>query len=208
MADRSSSDDVELIRYFTAARRIPLTFGRLSDGMRIPGGPYSGMQVAAGAIALVTSPVLVAIVLGDVPAVLKFALAIAGAWGAAYGAGYLPSTFRNPLMVASDAIRILTQSGAGSYNGRRWAAPRRRATKPRQRRDAKAVIERTQLPAIPAQEEQREVVSVADTQVVIPPEDERSRPFLQPQEDENGVPVLTGLERLRSLANEQKGSSR
>lgn len=208
MADRSSSDDVELIRYFTAARRIPLTFGRLSDGMRIPGGPYSGMQVAAGAIALVLGPVLITIVLGDVPAVLKFVLTVAGAWGSAYGAGYLPSTFRNPLMVASDAIRILTQSGAGSYNGRRWVASRRRVTVPRQRNDAKAVIERTQLPEIPSPDAQRQVVSVTQSQVVIPAEDEQPRPFLQAQEDENGVPVLTGLERLRSLANEQKGSSR
>ncbi|SJM55783.1 hypothetical protein CZ674_04700 [Agrococcus casei LMG 22410] len=43
-------------------------------------------------------------------------------------------------------------------------------------------------------------------QVVIPPEGERPRPLLQAQEDEQGVPVLTGLERLRSLANEKKGS--
>ncbi|WP_086991394.1 hypothetical protein [Agrococcus casei] len=205
MSDRASADDVELIRYYTAARRIPLTFGRLSDGMKIPGGPYSGMQVAAGAIALVVTPVLIAVTLGDVPAVLKLVLTILGGWGAAYVTGYLPSTFRNPLMVASDALRAVTQSGAGSYKGRRWVAPRRQQVPATWQGSAASVIERRQVEQPPV-EVQRPVATGVDVQVVIPPEGERPRPLLQAQEDEQGVPVLTGLERLRSLANEKKGS--
>jgi len=197
MDDRAPADDVELIRYYTAARRVPLTFGRLSDGMRIPGGPYSGMQMAAGAVGLVLGPILVAALMGEMPAVVRLALSILAAWGAAYGAGYLPSTFRNPLMVFSDAVRVLAQSGAGSYKGRRLVAPRKvRSATPRVS-GVVPIIERTQP-----------VVSAAPAQVVIPDVDERPRPFLQAQEDEHGIPVVTGLDRLRSLASEKKGSSR
>lgn len=184
MTDRAAEHDVEVIRYYTAARRIPIAFGRFRDGMKIPGGPYSGTQLAAAVTVFVIGQILLPLL--NVNIVLALFVNLIAAWGAALLMGSLPTSFRNPVMVASDALYAMSLTGAGSYRGRRILVPK--ASRGPQRNTGTAT--------------EVEIIRTEPARVEIAAEQHR---FVAPaMESVDGTPIVTGLDRLRSLANERK----
>ena len=54
MASEASSDDrVEVVKWYTRARRFPQLIGKTADGTTIWGGPYTYTQAGVGAAVLI-----------------------------------------------------------------------------------------------------------------------------------------------------------
>lgn len=49
----AADEPVEVVKWYTRARRFPQLIGKLPDGRRIWGGPYTYTQVIAGAVLIV-----------------------------------------------------------------------------------------------------------------------------------------------------------
>lgn len=95
------------LKWYTRARKFPQLIGRTPDGTRIPGGPYTYTQVAAG--------VVTAIVLAQTAwlwahggLMLNATIFIGTVVGAVIASGKLPPGMRNPLVLASGALNLLS----------------------------------------------------------------------------------------------------
>lgn len=95
------------LKWYTRARKFPQLIGRTPDGTRIPGGPYTYTQVAAG--------VVTAIVLAQTTwlwahggLMLNATIFIGSVVGAVIASGKLPPGMRNPLVLASGALNLLS----------------------------------------------------------------------------------------------------
>lgn len=95
------------LKWYTRARKFPQLIGRTPDGTRIPGGPYTYTQVAAG--------VVTAVLLAQTTRLwahgslmLNATIFIGATVGAVIAAGKLPPGMRNPLVLASGAINLMT----------------------------------------------------------------------------------------------------
>lgn len=112
----STADTTEVGRFYTRARRVKKMLGKLHDGSKIPGGPYTLTQGAAGVLAgflalntnglWTTRMSIVDIVLG-----------VLGMWSVAWAVGRLPSTNRNPALVLVDASGAVFRPAMGNYRG-------------------------------------------------------------------------------------------
>lgn len=114
----------ERIQHFTAARRIPTYIGRFHDGFRIPGGPYTLTQFGLFAVVGVVGSMATSTFRGGID-VFSAVLIFACSWGAAWAAGFLPRTVRNPLTVLASALRAMLAPPTGKVAGS--AAVARRA---------------------------------------------------------------------------------
>lgn len=92
------------MKWYTRARKFPQLIGRTPDGTRIPGGPYTYLQVAAG---VGMAAVLAATTgLWARGALLFNATVFLGLTvGAVYLAGQLPPGMRNPLLGVAGFFR-------------------------------------------------------------------------------------------------------
>lgn len=95
------------LKWYTRARKFPQLIGRTPDGTRIPGGPYTYTQVAAG--------VVTAVLLAQTTwlwahgsLMLNATIFIGATVGAVIAAGKLPPGMRNPLVLASGAINLMS----------------------------------------------------------------------------------------------------
>lgn len=120
MAD---SDHSDVGRFYTRSRRFPKLIGRLHDGTRIPGGPYTVTQAILGAVAFGVAN-LTRSVWGTGSILLDLPVAVGAAWGIAWVAGRIPATRRSLLSVIAGAVRAYTRPGDGSYRGRTYVARR------------------------------------------------------------------------------------
>ncbi|MDO5053009.1 MAG: hypothetical protein Q4E05_08995 [Pseudoclavibacter sp.] len=116
MSGRADAPE-ETARFYTRSRRFPLMVGRLPEGTRIWGGPYTfgqlGLGVAAFGLAAASRE------LWSTGGVLTDLLAVIGVgWGAAFLGRSLPSGGMHPVVAAGAAVRALTAPRAGSYRGR------------------------------------------------------------------------------------------
>lgn len=108
----------EVARFFTAARRFSKLLGKLPDGTRIPGGPYTIVQgvvvIVAAAGALMTRGHLWTFgsFLIDVP------MALAVAAGLGILAGRIPTRNRNLATIALSAIHAMSSPAVGRRNGK------------------------------------------------------------------------------------------
>ncbi|NWL10354.1 hypothetical protein DM794_06320 [Paenarthrobacter ureafaciens] len=106
----------EVGRFYTRARKVKKMLGRLHDGSKIWGGPYTltqgGVGVVSGFVILntnwlwTTGMAIVDIILGGLVV-----------WGLAWFTGRLPSTNRNPALVMVDASGAVFRPATGSYRG-------------------------------------------------------------------------------------------
>jgi hypothetical protein len=119
-----NQDAPEIARFYTRSRRFPKVLGRLHDGTKIPGGPYTLTQalvgVVVGAIALTTRAQWgTGTILVDVP------LALGITWAAAWGAGRIPATRRNLLGVVIGGLSAMMRPFEGKYREKtlRWRPP-------------------------------------------------------------------------------------
>jgi hypothetical protein len=109
-------EEQEVARFYTRAHRFPKMVGRMHDGTRIPGGPYTLAQAGVGGIILLIALITRAKwgtgnILFDLPMIVGFA------WGGAWLAGRIPSTRRNLLHVITGAIGAMRRPVAGKYRG-------------------------------------------------------------------------------------------
>jgi hypothetical protein len=109
-----SDEQVEIARFYTRSRRFPKVIGRLHDGSRIPGGPYTVTQAVVGGAVLV-----VALVSrgqwGTGSFLFDFPLAVGVAWGGAWGAGRIPATRRNLVTVVLGGLGAMLRPVDGKY---------------------------------------------------------------------------------------------
>ena len=104
----------EVARFYTRSRKFPRLIGRLHDGTKIPGGPYTVTQGIVAAVLLALGLVTrglwgMGTILVDIPIVLLVA------WGGAWGAGRLPTTRRNVASLVLGAFGAVLSPAAGKY---------------------------------------------------------------------------------------------
>jgi hypothetical protein len=112
----SAADITEVGRFYTRARKVKKMLGKLHDGSKIPGGPYTLTQGAAGVLtgflALNTNGLWTTRM-----SIVDIILGVLGMWGVAWAVGRLPSTNRNPALVLVDASGAVFRPAMGSYRG-------------------------------------------------------------------------------------------
>ncbi|KYJ98576.1 hypothetical protein AB1285_22505 [Microbacterium sp. NRRL B-14842] len=114
MADRD--EEREVARFYTRSRRFPKFIGRLHDGTKIPGGPYTLTQGVVLAIVLVVA-LMTQSVWGTGSPIVDIPVAAFVSWGAAWGAGRIPATRRNLLSIITSGMSAMTRPAAGRYRG-------------------------------------------------------------------------------------------
>ena len=96
------------LKWYTRARKFPQLIGRTPDGTRIPGGPYTYTQVAAGVVtALVLSQTTWLWAHGSL--IFNATIFIGLTVGAVIASGKLPPGMRNPVVLASGALNLLNR---------------------------------------------------------------------------------------------------
>lgn len=114
---KNLDDDVYVGKFFTRAMKIPMMVGRLIDGTRLWGGPYTVPQLIAGFIALLVLWQAFAWFFSTGFILTDAILVIFGAWGVAYMTGRLPESRRNLFNVMTSAASATTASKTGLYRG-------------------------------------------------------------------------------------------
>lgn len=114
---KNHDDDLVVGKFFTRAMKIPLMVGRLIDGTRLWGGPYTLPQIVAGFIALLVLWQAFAWFFSTGFILTDAAMVILGAWGVAFLVGRLPESRRNMLNVITSAASATTTSKTGLYRG-------------------------------------------------------------------------------------------
>ena len=104
----------EVARFYTRSRKFPRLIGRLHDGTKIPGGPYTVTQGIVAAVLLALGLVTRGLwgtgtILVDIPIVLLVA------WGGGWGAGRLPAPRRNVASIVLGAFGAVFSPAAGKY---------------------------------------------------------------------------------------------
>lgn len=109
-------EEKEVARFFTRSRRFRKFLGRLPDGTKLPGGPYTITQGLVLAVVLIIACITQGLWGTGTPFV-DFPLAGAFAWAAAWGAGRIPMTRRNLFSVITGGLTAMLRTSAGSYRG-------------------------------------------------------------------------------------------
>lgn len=116
----SDTTAAESVKWYTHVRRVPTLLGAFSDGSRLWGGPYTILQLVAGAGFLVVAQKSHGILWsGTGTPVVDLVFAALLAWGVALAVGKLDLKGRNPIRVAYGLGRVVSRPGAGSLGGAR-----------------------------------------------------------------------------------------
>lgn len=114
---KNLDDDVIVGKFFTRAMKIPLMVGRLIDGTRLWGGPYTVPQIVAGFIALLVLWQAFAWFFSTGFILTDAILVILGAWGVAFLVGRLPDSRRNLFNLMTSMASATATSKTGFYRG-------------------------------------------------------------------------------------------
>lgn len=114
---KNLDDDVIVGKFFTRAMKIPLMVGRLIDGTRLWGGPYTVPQIVAGCIALLVLWQAFAWFFSTGLIFTDAILVIFGAWGVAFLVGRLPDSRRNLFNLMTSMASATATSKTGFYRG-------------------------------------------------------------------------------------------
>lgn len=107
----------EIARFYTRSRRFPKMIGRMTDGSRIPGGPYTLTQVGFGGVALMG--LLATRTLWSTGAtLLDLAITVGVAWGVTWLVGLIPITRRNLVLAFVGAVAAMFKPHGGRYQAR------------------------------------------------------------------------------------------
>lgn len=110
-------DDLVVGKFFTRAMKIPLMVGRLIDGTRLWGGPYTVPQIVAGFIALLVLWQAFAWFFSTGLIFTDAILVGFGAWGVAFLVGRLPDSRRNLFNLMTSMASATATSKTGFYRG-------------------------------------------------------------------------------------------
>ncbi|WP_455117262.1 hypothetical protein [Rothia mucilaginosa] len=114
---KNHDDDLVVGKFFTRAMKIPLMVGRLIDGTRLWGGPYTLPQIVAGFIALLVLWQAFAWFFSTGFILTDAAMVILGAWGVAFLVGRLPESRRNLFNMMTSIASATATSKTGFYRG-------------------------------------------------------------------------------------------
>ena len=114
---KNLDDDVIVGKFFTRAMKIPLMVGRLIDGTRLWGGPYTVPQIVAGFIALLVLWQAFAWFFSTGFILTDAILVVLGAWGVAFLVGRLPESRRNLFNMMTSMASATATSKTGFYRG-------------------------------------------------------------------------------------------
>lgn len=119
-------EDLETVKYYTRARKFPQLLGRMPDGTKIPGGPYTVQQLIAAILIIVVGGLTID-TWGVFGVFGNIALLFGVAFGAVFLIGRLPMNGRNPLYALLGLYRVINAPASGRYQGRpvRFRRPRR-----------------------------------------------------------------------------------
>lgn len=106
----------ETARFYTRSRRYPRMIGRLPEGTRLWGGPYTFTQIGLGV--LVTCLAAASRELWSTGSVLTdFSITLGAGWAAAFLGRYAPIGSIHPLVAANAALRCIMAPRGGRYRG-------------------------------------------------------------------------------------------
>ena len=114
---KNLDDDVIVGKFFTRAMKIPLMVGRLIDGTRLWGGPYTVPQIVAGFIALLVLWQAFAWFFSTGFILTDAIMVVLGAWGVAFLVGRLPDSRRNLFNMMASMASATATSKTGFYRG-------------------------------------------------------------------------------------------
>lgn len=114
---KNLDDDLVVGKFFTRAMKIPLMVGRLIDGTRLWGGPYTVPQIVAGCIALLVLWQAFAWFFSTGFILTDAIMVILGAWGVAFLVGRLPESRRNLFNMMTSMASATATSKTGFYRG-------------------------------------------------------------------------------------------
>jgi hypothetical protein len=120
----TAPEERETARMYTGGRRINILFGKLPNGGRIPGGPYTGTQLAAGGVVLVVGWMTMSLWGPMVGPPLVRIAALLFAFGlATFFSGKIPATKRKLPDLALDGFNAATAASFGTYRGKSIRVP-------------------------------------------------------------------------------------
>lgn len=106
----------ETARFYTRSRRYPRMIGRLPEGTRLWGGPYTFTQLGLGVLAICLAAA--SRELWSTGSILTdFAITLGAGWAAAFLGRYAPIGSMHPLVAANAAIRCIMAPRGGRYRG-------------------------------------------------------------------------------------------
>jgi hypothetical protein len=164
--------------------------GRLNDGTRIPGGPYTLTQAGVAAVAFLLAMITRGLwgsgnILVDLPVTLGVT------WGATWIIGRIPTARRPLLNVAAGAFEAVVAPSAGTYRGRKFELRKPHLAGGRAPvLDIPAAGARTAAPAAPAPKPAPTATTTTPTPT----------PAAAPVPAPAAAPAVSGVERLLELA--------
>lgn len=109
--------DLDIVKWYTRARKFPQLIGRTPDGAKIPGGPYTFTQViGAGVILFLGSKTMSR--WAHYGLIENFLILAAIAYGSVLLLGRIPLGARSPLAVGSGLAHALFASRTGQMGGK------------------------------------------------------------------------------------------
>lgn len=112
----SSTDGLEIVKWYTRARRFPQLIGKTPDGATIWGGPYTYTQVIVGVLFIVAGS-KTAWLWGHFGSVGNAVMLLGVAYGLVIILGRLPIGSRNPLSIAAGLVHALSSPSEGRLGG-------------------------------------------------------------------------------------------
>jgi hypothetical protein len=109
--------EVEVVRWYTRARRFPQLIARTPDGTRLPGGPYSIHQIVAAAVLLMVGYKSMGL-WAHFGFITNTAILLGGTWAVVYGIGKIPVGARSPITVATGAVQAMVTPTRGRHRGK------------------------------------------------------------------------------------------
>lgn len=111
-----SDSDLEVVKWYTAARKVPSVIGRTKDGTRIPGGPFKVSVVLTTVGVFVVGKQLLG--LGMTSGATPWIVLVAVAIGAGALVSVMPTDGRNPLNVVVGAVNQVIAPRTGRIDGK------------------------------------------------------------------------------------------
>lgn len=107
----------EIARFYTRSRRFPKMIGRMNDGSRIPGGPYTLTQVGVGGAVLLVMLVTRGLLWSTGEILLDLLVTAGVAFAPTWLVGRIPMTRRNLLFAFLDGAAAMFKPVGGKYQG-------------------------------------------------------------------------------------------
>lgn len=117
---------LEVVKWYTRARKFPQLLGRTPDGAKLWGGPYTITQAVVGGVVVFVGSNTVGL-WGQFGFIGNIVVLAAVGYGSVLVVGWIPVGSRNPIAVVTGTSKALTAPRHGRLGGRpvRLRRPRR-----------------------------------------------------------------------------------